>query len=408
MAVLTNEEAVANEVVEGQPPVGGRGTAVLCLALLSAAAGAIHVAFAPTHMEESWTHGTAFVTVGLFQIGWALAVVLRRSRATVSIAALNIGIVAVWVVSRTLGVPFSDAQGAEAVGFADVTATVFEVVIAAGALALLVRWRPVPVPRLGVLSAAVALVAAGMTVAAVSPATGATEHVHVGDDAVAVSDTGATPCEQSGRPEGDGEGHTHRGPNPQEPIEEATRVLLAQQQALARSVVDKYPTVAAALTGGYHKSTPYIPCIGAHYTNPSLVGRYDPSAPSELLFDGTDLHSKLVGLSYLVYHPGGAPEGFAGPNDIWHQHNSNGGLCLQDGVVIAGESVSAERCAALGGAKRPLIDIWMLHDWIVPGWECSWGVFAAECPELGGRVGGTAWDAPEPDAYPEEFLPSDT
>ena len=38
----------------------------------------------------------------------------------------------------------------------------------------------------------------------------------------------------------------------------------------------------------------------------------------------------------------------------------------------------------------------MLHDWIVPGFECTWGVFAGECPELGGRVGGTAWDAPDP------------
>ncbi|MEJ7582872.1 MAG: hypothetical protein WKF43_02065 [Acidimicrobiales bacterium] len=31
---------------------------------------------------------------------------------------------------------------------------------------------------------------------------------------------------------------------------------------------------------------------------------------------------------------------------------------------------------------------------VAPSWECSWGVFAAECPELGGRVGGTVWDTP--------------
>ena len=43
-----------------------------------------------------------------------------------------------------------------------------------------------------------------------------------------------------------------------------------------------------------------------------------------------------------------------------------------------------------------LDDIWMLHDWVVPGWECSWGVFAGECPELGGRTGATAWDPPAP------------
>jgi hypothetical protein len=38
----------------------------------------------------------------------------------------------------------------------------------------------------------------------------------------------------------------------------------------------------------------------------------------------------------------------------------------------------------------------MLHAWIVPGFECSWGTFSGECPELGGRLCGTAWDSPDP------------
>jgi hypothetical protein len=32
----------------------------------------------------------------------------------------------------------------------------------------------------------------------------------------------------------------------------------------------------------------------------------------------------------------------------------------------------------------------MLHDWVVAGFECSWGVFAPECRELGGRTGQSA------------------
>jgi hypothetical protein len=47
----------------------------------------------------------------------------------------------------------------------------------------------------------------------------------------------------------------------------------------------------------------------------------------------------------------------------------------------------------------------MLHDWIVPGWECSWGVFAGECPELGGRNGGTAWDEPAPGSVGAQLSP---
>jgi len=124
---------------------------------------------------------------------------------------------------------------------------------------------------------------------------------------------------------------------------------------------------------------------------------FDPANPSELLFDGTKPDSKLVGLSFLSYHPGGPPEGFAGPNDRWHQHNINGGLCFggKGFGVIGGEAMTVDECKAIGGQKRELTDIWMVHDWIVPGWECSWGVFAGECPDLGGRSGATAWDEPD-------------
>jgi hypothetical protein len=179
------------------------------------------------------------------------------------------------------------------------------------------------------------------------------------------------------------------------PLTHAERVELEMQMQQARAVVDRYPTTASALAAGYQKSTPYVPCIGAHYTNVGLAGGFDPSAPSELLYDGTAPNSKIVGLSYLVYHHGGPPPGFAGPNDHWHQHNANGGLCLQGGLVVGGEEVTPQQCQDRGGHKVLLIDIWMMHAWVVPGFECSWGVFSGECPELGGRLGGTAWEAPE-------------
>jgi hypothetical protein len=208
---------------------------------------------------------------------------------------------------------------------------------------------------------------------------------------------GASPCEKSGPAASEGqvkdaEGHNHRGPAIQEPMDAATRQQLAQEQLVARAVVARFPTVASAEQAGYKKSTPYVPCIGAHYTNTSLAGKFDVNAPSELLYDGTTPDAKIVGLSYLVYHPGGAPAGFAGPNDRWHGHTFNGGLCINPaGVVVGAESTSPEQCKARGGRKVALTDIWMLHDWVAPGWECSWGAFAAECPELGGRIGRTAW-----------------
>ena len=58
-----------------------------------------------------------------------------------------------------------------------------------------------------------------------------------------------------------------------------------------------------------------------------------------------------------------------------------------------------QQCAALGGSKTLLTDIWMVHAWIVPGITCDWGTFSGECPELGGRLGGNAFSGP----YPSKF-----
>ena len=240
-------------------------------------------------------------------------------------------------------------------------------------------------------------------------ATGAAD-AHSHGTVIAGTATGKSPCEvasptpASPGQVGAGEGgsataedpageHGGRGMLVQTPLTKAERVLLEQQMAQARTVIAKYPTAKDAVAAGYRMSTPYVPCIGAHYTNYGLVLKFDPATPSELLYDGTKPDSKIVGLSFLVYHRGGPPDGFAGSNDHWHQHNANGGLCFgKGGTVIGGEDQTREECAARGGAKRELTDIWMAHAWVVPGFECSWGVFAGECPELGGKTGGTAWD----------------
>lgn len=195
------------------------------------------------------------------------------------------------------------------------------------------------------------------------------------------------------------EEHGTRGKVPQLPLTAAQQATLDTQLAQARAVVKEFPTVAQAEAGGYRESTAYVPCIGAHYTNIGYASNFDPAHPSELLYDGTSPTSKIVGLSYLVWHHGGPPPGFAGPNDRWHQHNANGGLCLKGGFVIAGEESTRQQCADMGGSKTLLTDVWMVHAWVAPIISCGWGTFSGECPALGGKLGGTAFDGP----YPSKF-----
>jgi hypothetical protein len=391
-------------------------------AVLSAAAGAVHLGYAPHHLDEDWAHGWFFVAVGAAQIAFAVLVVARpRPWLWRSALVLNAFVIVTWAVSRTVGLPVGpEALRTEDAAAPDIVCSLLEagVVLLAGlALAFPERLsRPVhdrwsARVTVAALSVGAVVVAAVMLTPAYVDAHGSGDaHAHADgatdthDHATTVALDGSTPCEQSGPAASpgqvatDAEGHSHRGPSAQQPLTEAERLQLADQQALAREAALRYPTVADAEAAGYRMSVAYVPCIGAHYTNFRLALSFDPARPSELLFDGTAPDSKIVGLSYLVRTGASAPDGFAGPNDQWHQHNSNGGLCMKGGVVAGGEALSDADCAARGGQKVSLDGVWMLHDWVVPGWECSWGVFAGECPELGGRTGGTAWDPPAPEA----------
>jgi len=209
--------------------------------------------------------------------------------------------------------------------------------------------------------------------------------------------TGDTACEQSGPPvsEGQAGAHGHRGPAEWASVDRATRDVITQQLAAAHDVTIAYPTVAAAEAAGWKMTTAYVPCIGAHYLNQRYIGGFDIVHPAMLLYDGTTPESKIVGLSYAALSGKKAPDGFAGPNDAWHQHNLNGGLCLKGGVVVGAESTSEADCKARGGVKIKLDSLWMNHVWVADGWPSSWGIFSAEHPDLGGQVNNID-GAPDP------------
>jgi hypothetical protein len=114
-------------------------TVVYGLALLSAGAGIIHLSVVTEHMHEAWMFGAFFIASGIAQLAWAVLASGPVSRRAILAACIgNAAILALWVVSRTSGLPIGPEPGTpEAVGFADIVATVYEALIVIGSLWLL-------------------------------------------------------------------------------------------------------------------------------------------------------------------------------------------------------------------------------------------------------------------------------
>jgi hypothetical protein len=238
-----------------------------------------------------------------------------------------------------------------------------------------------PLSRVGAPLALVAVM--GTTTAFAATSSLAEGHAHTAVAAGAAGGAGAThvhggtsttvlPGQTTG-------GHTHGDGTvfPDSPMDQPTRDELAFELVHARQAAMGHPTVAQALLDGYHMVVPYVPLIGAHYMKFSLVdGRFDVDHPEMLLYDGTNADSRIVGLSYYV-RSASEPAGFAGGNDHWHRHI---GLCVSPKTlsVIGGEKTTPEQCTAMGGVKADGSEFWMVHAWVVPGWDSPQGVFSAE------------------------------
>jgi hypothetical protein len=165
------------------------------------------------------------------------------------------------------------------------------------------------------------------------------------------------------------------------PLGAKTRTTLSDELTEARDVAERFATVKDAEAAGYRAVTTYLPLIGAHYMKFLTVdGTFDITQPEMLLYDGTKPGSKIVGLSYYVVARS-EPEGFAGPNDHWHRHL---GLCIDTAnpFVLGDEQTTEAECERRGGRKADGADGWMVHAWVVPGWDSPRGVFSAENAQL--------------------------
>lgn len=114
---------------------------VSVIALASIAAGAINVAAAATVGRGSAQNLAFFGVVAAAQLVWGAVALVWAPRWWLALGALgNAVVVATWVVSRTVGLPFGEFAGLVLpVGFPDGLATFFEAVTAVGAAGLAVR-----------------------------------------------------------------------------------------------------------------------------------------------------------------------------------------------------------------------------------------------------------------------------
>jgi hypothetical protein len=167
-------------------------------------------------------------------------------------------------------------------------------------------------------------------------------------------------------------------------VSKEDRPVLARQMELARATALRYPTVAHAEAGGLHRAGPFSPGLGAHYINyAGAAGSADGvmtdaaiGQPLAWMYDGTHPDSRVIGLFYgsTVKNP----EGFAGPNDVWHVHHD---VCIRpsatgiDSPLGADHDATKAQCDAVGGSLLKRTQ-YLLHTWVVPGWESPEGVYA--------------------------------
>src|SRR5215204_722336 len=145
----------------------GRGRTLYAAAALSLLAALIHLWVMPEHFEEWWGYGTFFLVAAAVQVLYAPIVLIWPTRMVLlSGIAGNLAIVALYLLTRTVGIPLFGPGAGEVEGFglADVCATASEVGIAVALGAALLRNAAPERRRMILLIAAVALVGVGHVV----------------------------------------------------------------------------------------------------------------------------------------------------------------------------------------------------------------------------------------------------
>ena len=156
-----------SSTAEGHIGAMGRGRTLYAAAALSLLAGLIHLWVTPEHFEEWWGYGAFFLVAAAAQILYVPIVLLLPTRIVLlgGIAG-NLAIVVLYLLTRTVGIPFfgPEAREVEKFGLVDVCATASELGIAVALGAALLRNATPERRRTILLIVAIGLVSVGHVV----------------------------------------------------------------------------------------------------------------------------------------------------------------------------------------------------------------------------------------------------
>lgn len=363
---------------------GGADDGVVQTLLLLAGLGAaaIHFGFAPMHLQESGLHGAFFLTIAWLQVIFALVVMFRPSKAVyVAGAALNAGIIGVWLVSRTAGI----SGAIEPWGFADAVASGLELVMVLGSIAALAHLLPQRSHRTN--TSAVTFGASAVAVAALVSASmvpslsghGAKGHSHGGSEAA--SNETAAPTHTSDTTHSHdttgsmagmaGMEHAVAVPyDPNKPIDlGGTAGVTLKQQAEAENIVSatllglpQWSDPNVALAAGFRSIGDGVTGT-EHFVNAAFMNDdtiLDPNKPESLVWDVKDGKRTLAAAMYMV-KPGTplaeVPK-MGGKLMQWHIHDN---LCYNAEGHVAGLTDAQGNCAPglVKPQNTPMIHVWI-------------------------------------------------
>ena len=375
------------------------GPVAVLAGAMSVGAGLVHAAVVGPHSDDGTLVGM-FVAAAVLQCAVGLGLLARPGRpAALATAAVNVGCVAVWAWSRTIGIGFVSAlKDVEAVELTDGLAAVMGGIAVVSAA--VVAWRPhrSAFPFAGVAVVPIALAATLLTVPAL---VGAGEHGHT-DEVASGHAHGDGPAGGGGHADehvaGD-DGHAHdttettvapRPFDPALPVDlSGTPGVTAEQQAWAEELLERtlerlpqWSDPAVAEAAGYRS-------IGdggtghEHFMLWNAINDdrfFDPDQPESLVYSTSGGGRELVAAMYMLpdtYTLETVPDD-GGALIQYHVHDD---LCFSTGdapQVVGITSVGGTCSYGVKFTPAPMFHVWITSH------RC--GPFAALEGIAGGQV----------------------